>query len=171
MGNGVVMIQSITYVKPYEHEYKNGRFECLKCIIYKKIDYVCIGFDKSISIIITTQRQLNNNIQVVNKMVFSLFDILYVTMGILFVFKYFGSKNIKHSNPKTNTSLVKDDINYFITNNNNGDKIILYYEECGDSCMMDYNYDVKYDVLRDYNITYPNHNTNVETNEIEVIYI
>jgi len=104
-------------------------------------------------------------------MVFSLFDILYVMMGILFVFKYFGSKNIKDSNPNTNTSLVKDDINYFITNNNNGDKIILYYEECGDSCMMDYNYDIKYDVLRDYNITYTNHNTNVETNEIEVIYI
>jgi hypothetical protein len=99
-------------------------------------------------------------------MVFSLFDILYVTMGILFVFKYFGSNNIK--NPNTNTSLVTDDINYFITNHNDGDKIILYYEECGDSCMMDYNYDIKYDVLNEYNITNYSHQ---QTDEIEVIYI
>lgn len=104
-------------------------------------------------------------------MVFSFLDILYVTMGILFVFKYFGSNNIK--NPNTNSTLVKDDIHYFITNQNDGDKIILYYEECGDSCMMDYNYDIKYDVLRDYNNnnTHSNHDTNEETNEIEVIYI
>jgi hypothetical protein len=141
-----------------------------KCIIYKKIDYVCFGFDKCILLIITTQRQINNNIQLINKMVFSLFDILYVTMGILFVFKYFGSnKNIK--NPNTNTSLVTDDINYFITEQNDGDRIILYYEECGDSCMMDYNYDIKYDILRDYNNTHSNYDTNMETNEIEVIYM
>jgi hypothetical protein len=42
-------------------------------------------------------------------MVFSLFDVLYVTMGILFVYKYFGFKNIKIPNTN-NTSLVKDDI-------------------------------------------------------------
>jgi hypothetical protein len=103
-------------------------------------------------------------------MVFSLFDILYVTMGILFVFKYFGSnKNIK--NPNTNSHVVTDNINYFITTHNDGDKIILYYEECGDSCIMDYNYDIKYDVLRDYNKTHFNDDVNVETNEIEVIYI
>jgi hypothetical protein len=102
-------------------------------------------------------------------MVFSIFDILYVTMGILFVFKYFGSKNIKNQN--TTTSLVTDDISYFITHHHDGDRMMLYYEECGDSSMMDYNYDVKYDILRDYNITHSNHNTNVETNEIEVIYM
>ena len=100
-------------------------------------------------------------------------------MGILFVFKYFGSNNIKipnanpNANTNTNSTLVKDDIHYFITNQNDGDKIILYYEECGDSCMMDYNYDIKYDVLRDYNNnnTHSNHDTNEETNEIEIIYI
>jgi hypothetical protein len=101
-------------------------------------------------------------------MVFSLFDILYVTMGILFVFKFFGSKNM--INPNT-TSLVKDDINYFITHRNDGDRIVLYYEECGDSYMMDYNYDIKYDILRNYNNTNYNYDTNVKTNEIEVIYM
>ena len=90
-------------------------------------------------------------------------------MGILFVYKYFGSKNIKH--PNTTTSLVKDDINYFITHRNDGDRIVLYYEECGDSTMMDYNYDVKYDILRDYNITHTHEDTNEQTNEIEVIYM
>lgn len=100
-------------------------------------------------------------------MVFSLFDVLYVTMGILFVYKYFGSKNIKNSNTN-NTSLVKDDINYFITHKNDGDRIMLYYEECGDSNMMDYNYNVKYDILNEYNITNYSHQ---ETHEIEVIYM
>ena len=37
----------------------------VKCIIYKKIDYVCIGFDKCISIIITTQRQINNYLTII----------------------------------------------------------------------------------------------------------
>lgn len=89
-------------------------------------------------------------------------------MGILFVFKFFGSKNM--INPNT-TSLVKDDINYFITHRNDGDRIVLYYEECGDSYMMDYNYDIKYDILRNYNNTNYNYDTNVKTNEIEVIYM
>jgi len=102
-------------------------------------------------------------------MVFSLFDILYVTMGILFVFKFFGSKNM--INPNTSTSLVKDDINYFITHRNDGDRIVLYYEECGDSYMMDYNYDIKYDILRNYNNTHTREDTNEQTNEIEVIYM
>lgn len=100
-------------------------------------------------------------------MVFSLFDVLYVTMGILFVYKYFGSKNIKNQNTN-NTSLVKDDINYFITHKNDGDRIMLYYEECGDSSMMDYNYNVKYDILNEYNITNYSYQ---QTDEIEVIYI
>ena len=101
-------------------------------------------------------------------MVFSLFDVLYVTMGILFVYKYFGlNKNIKNKNTN-NTSLVKDDINYFITHHNDGDRMILYYEECGDSSMMDYNYNVKYDILNEYNITNYSHQ---QTDEIEVIYI
>jgi hypothetical protein len=100
-------------------------------------------------------------------MVFSLFDLLYVTVGILFVYKYFGSKNIKNQNTN-NTSVVKDDINYFITHHQDGDRIMLYYEECGDSCMMDYNYDIKYDVLNEYNITNYSHQ---QTDEIEVIYI
>lgn len=100
-------------------------------------------------------------------MVFSLFDVLYVTMGILFVYKYFGSKNIKNQNTN-NTSLVKDDINYFITHKNDGDRIMLYYEECGDSSMMDYNYNVKYDILNEYNITNYSYQ---QTDEIEVIYM
>ena len=100
-------------------------------------------------------------------MVFSLFDVLYVTMGILFVYKYFGSKNIKNQNTN-NSSLVKDDINYFITHKNDGDRIMLYYEECGDSSMMDYNYNVKYDILNEYNITNYSYQ---QTDEIEVIYM
>ena len=100
-------------------------------------------------------------------MVFSIFDVLYVTMGILFVYKYFGSKNIKNQNTN-NTSLVKDDINYFITHKNDGDRIMLYYEECGDSNMMDYNYNVKYDILNEYNITNYSYQ---QTDEIEVIYM
>lgn len=100
-------------------------------------------------------------------MVFSIFDVLYVTMGILFVYKYFGSKNIKNQNTN-NTSLVKDDINYFITHKNDGDRIMLYYEECGDSSMMDYNYNVKYDILNEYNITNYSYQ---QTDEIEVIYM
>jgi len=100
-------------------------------------------------------------------MVFSLFDVLYVTMGILFVYKYFGSKNIKNQNTN-NTSVVKDDINYFITHHNDGDRIMLYYEECGDSSMMDYNYNVKYDILNEYNITNYSHQ---QSGEIEVIYM
>jgi hypothetical protein len=100
-------------------------------------------------------------------MVFSLLDVLYVTMGILFVYKYFGSKNIKNQNTN-NTSLVKDDINYFITHHHDGDRMILYYEECGDSSMMDYNYNVKYDILNEYNITNYSHQ---QTGEIEVIYM
>ena len=100
-------------------------------------------------------------------MVFSLFDVLYVTMGILFVYKYFGSKNIKNQNTN-NSSLVKDDISHFITHKNDGDRIMLYYEECGDSSMMDYNYNVKYDVLHEYNITNYSYQ---QTDEIEVIYL
>jgi hypothetical protein len=104
-------------------------------------------------------------------MVVSLFDILYVTMGILFVFKYLGftDKNMKNHN--TNTTTVTDDINYFIINHNDGERIILPYQQYEDNYMMNCNYNIKYDILHDYNNTHYNYDTNVKTNEIEIIYM
>jgi len=97
------------------------------------------------------------------KMAVSLFDILVVMMGLLVVVKYFTSTNNKKTyieNP-----LVTKKNNKYIKKYNDGDKIILYYDVCDDNCMMEFNYNVKYDILHDYNQTQTNEN------EIEVIYI
>jgi len=101
-------------------------------------------------------------------MVFSLLDVVYVTIGILFVVKYFAYDNIKKPNSNTTNHLARDDNNKIVANLNDGDRIILYYHESGDSSLMDYNYDVKYDILNEYNITNYSHQ---QTDEIEVIYM
>jgi hypothetical protein len=89
-------------------------------------------------------------------MVFSMFDVIYITIGALLVIKYFRSNNnIK----KINNLSVKY---------NDGDKILLYYDECKENCIMDYNYDIKYEILRDYDKT---NYTFTKDNEIEVVYI
>lgn len=99
-------------------------------------------------------------------MVFSILDVVYVTIGILFVVKYFAYDNIKK--PNTSSHLIRDDNNKIVANLNDGDRIILYYEEYGDSSLMDYNYNVKYDILNEHNITNYSHQ---QTDEIEVIYM
>ena len=96
-------------------------------------------------------------------MAVSLFDILVFIIGFLVVVKYFTSTNNKKTyieNP-----LVTKKNNKYIKKYLDGDKIILYYDVCDDNCMMEFNYNVKYDILHDYNQTQTNEN------EIEVIYI
>ena len=89
-------------------------------------------------------------------MVFTTFDIIYIVIGFLLLIKYFRSNN---NTKKYNNLSIKY---------NDNDKILLYYDECKENCIMDYNYDIKYEILRDYHNT---NNTIEQNSEIEVIYI
>jgi hypothetical protein len=96
-------------------------------------------------------------------MAVSLFDILVIMMGFLVVLKYFTSTNNKKRYIENPLETMKN--NKYIKKYNDGDKVILYYDVCDDNCMMEFNYNIKYDILHDYNQTQTNEN------EIEVIYI
>ena len=98
-----------------------------------------------------------------------IFDILFVIIGFLLVIKYFTYVNNKKK--YIEPSLMTNRNNKYIKKYNDGDKIILYYDVCDDNCMMEFNYNVKYDVLRDYNKNISDEDFTNQNDEIEVIYI